>query len=622
MKSTIVKVCLRGMLIIGGGAIVAAVLMALAFMVPVNSKIADNALEVFDKEGWYPLASVQSQEFATYFHSYEPDVLDNGTDRVMISTALDQVLAESAIYRAMSGYSAYYGDNYSYYWHGYSIILRPLMYLFSFTDFRNINSALQILLVFLLIKIVWDKKGALYALAIFSIYLLAQPVALGKSLQFSWIFYIALLGSYIAVKYSERLEKDYKYLYLFLIIGMMTSFFDLLTYPLFTWGMVAVIFILMDKDGASPWVYLWKVVSTGIAWIMGYAGMWCMKWFIGSLVLGENIFEKAIWEVMYRAGTQGDNHIGVLTWSDRLETLYINWKHYDNMFCATILLLWLIGIFVLNIKNGVKKSEKTLSLTVTGVSSFVWYLVVANHTITHHFFTYRIWLVSMLAFMIIGLINYDGNVLLEYKKRLQVIGKWLVCGMFSVVLVFLFAKEGIDVSNTGLSPRYVSLGSGNKWEVEFTPTFSGIHGFLLCMKSESTSGYYQITLSKGGALLYQEKYDIAEFSENSYGNFEVEWDVKAGVKYELMLEAVEPNAEVFAVITEEGSQPLAEYQNLRINGKAYNSQPSTGFTYWSLPPSRCTQILLVGCTMACLISVVLSLESVLHRKANIKVKKI
>ena len=158
--------------------------------------------------------------------------------------------------------------------------------------------------------------------------------------------------------------------------------------------------------------------------------------------------------------------------------------------------------------------------------------------------------------------------------------------------------------------------------MEFTPTFSGINGFLLCMKSESTSGYYQITLSKGGALLYQEKYDIAEFSENAYGNFEVEWDVKAGAKYELMLEAVEPNAEVFAVITEEGSLPLAEYQNLRINGQVYNSQPSTGFTYWSLPPSRCTQILLVGCAMACLISVVLSLESVLHRKSNNKVKKI
>ena len=107
---------------------------------------------------------------------------------------------------------------------------------------------------------------------------------------------------------------------------------------------------------------------------------------------------------------------------------------------------------------------------------------------------------------------------------------------------------------------------------------------------------------------------MAEFTETAYGNFEVDWDVKAGEKYEMVLEAIEPNAEVYAVITQEGSLPLAEYQNLRISGEYYNSQPSTGFTYWSLPPSRRTQILLAGCVTACFVSVIMALESVFTKK--------
>lgn len=613
IKECLIK-CLNIIVIIVFGAIIAAIFMFMAFIVPVNSDIAADAINLLDKEGWYPLASVQSQEYETYFHSYEPDVLDNSSDKIMISTALDQAAEGNVAVRAMNAYSEYMGKSYSYYWHGYSIILRPFMLFLDLTDVRGINSIAQIVLVFFLAKILWDKKGVQYAVMILSSYVLLHPVALGKSLQFSWVFYIGIIGSIIAVRYLERLEIKNRYVYLFAVVGMATSFFDLLTYPLFTWGMVMVVFLLVSVEGQSALRYLFKVIGSGVAWITGYAGMWIMKWIIGSFLTQTNIFESALFEVMFRVGVESNAEVEIFSIADRIEVLYQNWKHYDNEVFAIILIAWVIWTVVMSVKKGISKSAKVPALLLTGLSSFVWYMMIANHTSIHHFFTYRIYAVSILAFMAIALICTDTKEPQTWKNGFRMLGGWVGLGIVSIFIVVTYVKEAVDVNNGSFVSRYILLEPEGCIEAEFIPTFSGINEFLLCTRSESTEGYYRVSIFQDGKEVYLEQYSMSEFVKSSFRKFEVKWDVKAGEHYDIVIEAVDANADVFAVITEEGNMPLAEYRNLQVNGENYASQPSTGFTYWCMPPSDLTKMLMVAVTMGMLACVMLTIVSVLPCK--------
>lgn len=74
----------------------------------------------------------------------------------------------------------------------------------------------------------------------------------------------------------------------FLIIGMLTSFFDFLTYPLFTLGMPLILISVLGTFSSVQ--KLCDIVKNSIFWGIGYGGMWCGKWMVGSILTGDNLF--------------------------------------------------------------------------------------------------------------------------------------------------------------------------------------------------------------------------------------------------------------------------------------------------------------------------------------------
>ena len=67
------------------------------------------------------------------------------------------------------------------------------------------------------------------------------------SLQYSPVFYISVISTlFVFLKYDRYRERIF---FIFLVSGMLTSFFDLLTYPLLTWGMPALWLILIKEEG-------------------------------------------------------------------------------------------------------------------------------------------------------------------------------------------------------------------------------------------------------------------------------------------------------------------------------------------------------------------------------------
>ena len=138
-----------GMIVVG--VFLGALLITLAYCIPVNQKNAQSSMTSLNNEDWYPSATQLSSSLDTYFHSYLPGVLDGGTDGLMLDRATKEIQG-NPLYEAMDM------EGYTYYWHGYVVILRILLFFIDYEQFRFLNCALQLLMVFLLAHFLWETS--------------------------------------------------------------------------------------------------------------------------------------------------------------------------------------------------------------------------------------------------------------------------------------------------------------------------------------------------------------------------------------------------------------------------------------------------------------------------------
>ncbi len=262
MKSVQKKIVglLKVLAMIVAGVLLGAILITLAYCIPVNQTNAQKSIDSLEGEGWYPSATQLKSSLDTYFHSYLPGVLDGATDGLMLEKATRQIEG-NPLWEAMNM------EGYTYYWHGYVVILRVLLLFMDYEQFRFLNCILQLMMMFFVAHFIWEKKGQRYALALLTSYFLMMPMAMFLSLQFSWIFYIAMALS-LLICYRHTWFTEKRIPYIFVIAGMLTSFLDLLTYPLYTWAFPLLLLILLSEDGQKALNYVKTVVVSGLGGIL------------------------------------------------------------------------------------------------------------------------------------------------------------------------------------------------------------------------------------------------------------------------------------------------------------------------------------------------------------------
>lgn len=566
MGIMIASVCLGG------------ILLTLAFLIPVNEGNRSASYDLIGSEGWYPALPRVSASLDTYFHSYLPGVLDGGTDRLMLETALEPT-ETNALRAAMDM------NGYEYYWHGYVTVLRPLLFFFDYGEIRVLNSMGQLLLVFFLGLILWRKKGIQYVLLELTSYFLLMAMAMPFALQYTWVFYIAMgCTLYLVARSNDKKEIKGTKLYLaFLLTGMLTSFFDLLTYPLYTWG-IPVIWWLLLQEPDQEWLYYVKqVVYTGLWWILGYAGMWTGKFCLGSLVLGRDIFAKALGAIAHRSGT-GEEQLG---FTERLEAVYWNWKHYEYKIFALVLALWLLYFIIKALRNGIVCQPKGKALALAGISSVVWYFVLANHTRGHHIFTYRIYSVAVLAVLAILLCSVRAGERQGMKKSLRLFGVFGCLGVMACVLS-LFAREDVSVINGDREYRRVGIQEGELCEMSFKPSFPTIKSMGICMDTGAREGVCRIVILDGEKTMYEEVIPLDAYEDVIYAIIPVDWKLKKQKEYRMCLSVENANAETALLVTCNQDMPLNEYGEVQVGGTVYDGQILSGITYSYRPLSYFT----------------------------------
>lgn len=300
----------------------------------------------------------------------------------------------------------YIVKNYGRYWHGYQILLQPLLCFFVYPDIRQINMILQFSLVFGFVCLLVRKKEGAFVIPFLGVYLFLSPISLCSSLQYSPCFYIMMLALYALLIGREKLT-DTKRNYLFLLTGVMTAYFDFLTYPLITLGVPLIFYLVLDgnclpEKQRSSWKNL--ILHT-LSWGIGYVGMWSSKWVIASVLTGENIIYDAFSQIAYRSGYFTEKH-------SYYDTLKLNLGVCNTKVILPALICVAACIVIFRIKKRIVADRKRFpivgAILFVSLYPFLWYLFTKDHSCSHSYFTWRELGISVFGILTAGVAGIGG----------------------------------------------------------------------------------------------------------------------------------------------------------------------------------------------------------------------
>lgn len=567
--------------------VIGSILITIANYLPVRDSVRETSLTQLESEGVFPEVTSLQGEFGD-FHSEKPTVLELATDALMLKMALYEGEGKG-IEQAFRCYSEQFEEEYSCYWHGYVVILRALFLVFDYYEIRIINGVCQSILFILTAYYIWKRKGARYLLAFATSYFLLMPLALMYCLQYTWIYYVTFLAVFCYVKYFDFWEKDDRYIYLFLLTGILAIYLDLWTYPLLTWGLPAVWMILMQKE-QSAFVHIKKVVCSAVAWGIGYAGMWIGKWVVGSIVLRENLFRRALKEIFLWTVEEGDT---ATTLSDRFKAIYLNIETYSYKLYLLVLILWFAYWIFKAVKVGIITNRKAPALCLIGISSVAWYFVLADHVTMHHVFTHRIFVVSIAAFLgiVLNSTEHEKTEIVDRKGRAKCLGMIALTGLFAIALM-LQIRDTYSRHNGGLN--FSAIPITGPVSMGFIPEYSEIRQIQVGLYTEnSNTGFYHLLVLDGDAVVEEAALPVDGTQGDNFHSIEVNWKLKAGHPYTLIIETVDADGDFLIYTTENGFFGIPEYGIVAIGNENVNGQMLAGITYYCRLVESKKQILFI-----------------------------
>ncbi len=358
-----------------------------------------------------------------YLYGYQATYDGLFTDCIMLQEAIYEnhcgaMEAAMAIYRteinpslwtplaSLVGYLERSGApqvSYARYWHGYLVLLKPLLMIFNYQELKILNLIVIGLLLFGVLTELVELGKKKQAAAFFLMFLMLIPISMIYSLSQSICGIIMLAASWIVVKWRIFLQKKSHMIWFFLLLGCLTSFFDFLTYPLITLG-IPLVLVMITSDTAKR---LYSVCLWSLSWAVGYVIFWGEKWVIGSIILRRDVLREATETIAYRAGYEEQgNYLTRL-----MQTVIANIREYQGRTFRILLLgiiIWLGAELVLaahdhrlTIKREMCKSDATF--LAVAILPFIWFMGTTNHSLEHPYLAFRILSIAQLALMMLVL---------------------------------------------------------------------------------------------------------------------------------------------------------------------------------------------------------------------------
>ncbi len=164
-----------------------------------------------------------------------------------------------------------------------------------------------------------------------------------------------------------------------------------------------------------PVTYLLASIRYGIAFLLGYAGMWVSKWILASLFTDENVIAEGIESVLHRTGkgAMSDVDSAFNVEIDPAAAMRENLHAFGTrpvrimvflLLCAAVVLV----IYMIRHKAGFTKRAAGMFVifALLTIIPIVWIVALNNHCSLHPHLEWREWLVAVFC-----TINVAGMVL-------------------------------------------------------------------------------------------------------------------------------------------------------------------------------------------------------------------
>ncbi len=413
----------RALVLLVAGISVGYVLLLFVYLLPtepMRAHLAEAAVVLSGEREYHRvIPGVVSTQLDNYTDSWMMGNAVYDSPRPVYERALTCTSADfgggplDGLVRYLGAEKGYREVDYTRYWHGYLVLLKPFFLLFDYADLRVFNVIVQLLLVFLIFrafsKVGYELEAWGYVLSV----LFMMPVVIPLSIQFSVIFYLTNFSVLVLLKAYDWIVEQNSLLLYFQLIGMCASYFDLLTYPTASLGVPLVCILLLGADRDS-WTKVKNVVSLSVSWGFGYGAMWAGKWILSTLVLRDNVMANALSQILLRAShTQNGERLTVL------DTWLRNVEFYFEKPYLILIALCLAAVFA-----GIFRSRGQLAdvcidsipFLLVAVMPFMWYALAGQHSYEHHWFTFRGLVTTVFACMCICARLYrDTN--MGYSRR-------------------------------------------------------------------------------------------------------------------------------------------------------------------------------------------------------------
>ena len=398
MKATL-KTILKMFVMVISSIILGGILLTLVYTLPIDT-MKENVKISLSVYKWNPIEA-WNKDYRLYTET------DMQTEAIKIMEAISDTDG-SAFSRAMR--SVYYnyedtpamntlvryikeGDEpieieYSRYWHGYLIYLKPLLSIVSLSTIKLLNMTLQLVLYSLMIILLYDRIGFMYAAAFTGAVLVLNPVTILLSMQNDIIIYIASIASIILLLFNDKMKsRKSRYCYLFLYIGISVAFLDFLTYPAVSIGIPLIIYILLNKENIRD--YLLDMAALSASWLLGYAGMWIGKWVLSDLFLDTSVIQNGFANLLYRSG--GDPYGETAEMDSSFWHVVSKNASVLNILPLKIFLVIMMLVTLLLFLRSRRRIDiaKLAAVFLVSLYPFGWYFVIRNHSVIHPWIEFR-----------------------------------------------------------------------------------------------------------------------------------------------------------------------------------------------------------------------------------------
>lgn len=298
---------------------------------------------------------------------------------------------------------------YSRYWHGSILIIRPLLILFNIEQIYIMNYIILFSLLGMLIFSIYKHigKGAAFSFIVTCIMVSIWYVPM--SLEYTWTMFIMLVSSIVCL---HKLRNNHSnFLIFFFAIGNITAYVDFLTTETLTLLMPMILIIIHSHINSKTEGVLnasKRYISYGLSWLSAYLLTWLAKWSLASIILQENVFNTALNQATYRSIGATENVSGIT------ESLSACARNLGCIFPfvlskeRALLLISIFSFIILSIVYLIHKEKCVTNYLLLCIAfvPYVRYFVLGNHSYLHYFFTYR---AQMTTLFCIGLVLVYGS---------------------------------------------------------------------------------------------------------------------------------------------------------------------------------------------------------------------